>query len=322
MKSRSAWVILACGTVVTAAVWTPVAAAVMSKAPAVTVQASTIANSIARNDIDASGLAITAPLQPPQRIVALAPSLAELAAEFTGADLGRIVGVSEYTDYPPALKAKPSIGSYSRFSLEKVVSLKPDLVLATTDGNSKEQVLRLRELGLHVVTVAGGNLTEVLKSFKLIARAMGAPARGDEMVRALTEGVGQARARAARRIRHPSILLQVGDDPLVVVGSHSFLNEAVEMIGARNLYGDAKDGYPRPSLEDVLKRDPEQILVLAIGQDLAQAGKIAAAWQRLPTLQAVKKSAVKVLAADTLVRPSLRWLQGLLLLEQAVYAAP
>src|SRR4051812_45152654 len=89
----------------------------------------------------------------PKRIVTLAPSLGELASDLLGPELDRIVGVSEFTDYPPTLSKIPSIGPYVRINVEKVLSLKPDLVLGTVSGNSKEQVEQLIALGLHVLTV-------------------------------------------------------------------------------------------------------------------------------------------------------------------------
>src|SRR4051812_6042349 len=94
----------------------------------------------AREVLDATRTRVTL-VDHPARVVALAPSLAELAADLSGNQLEKIVGVSDYTDYPPRLEKTPSVGPYSRFNLEKVVALKPDLVLATLDGNPRDQVL-------------------------------------------------------------------------------------------------------------------------------------------------------------------------------------
>src|SRR5262245_40620061 len=79
----------------------------------------------------------------PNRIVTLSPSLGELAADLLGDNLDRLVGVSEFTDYPPALKKVNSVGPYHQFNLERVLALKPDLVLATLDGNPRDRVLHL-----------------------------------------------------------------------------------------------------------------------------------------------------------------------------------
>lgn len=255
----------------------------------------------------------------PIRIVTLAPSLGELAAEFCASDSSRIVGVSEYTDYPPALASTPSIGPYARFNIEKVVTLKPDLVLATLDGNAKDQVLRLRELGLPVVTVATASLADVAASMRLVGRALGQPNEGERMAERFSEGLRHIRERARKRGLTKRVLLQIGDEPLIAVGGGTFLNDALEAIGARGLYSDSHVHYPRSSLEDVVRRDPEVILVLAMGGDPAPFEAMAKRWPRFESITAVKRKRVLVLKADILLRPTARLLQGLAELETAVY---
>jgi iron complex transport system substrate-binding protein len=257
----------------------------------------------------------------PMRIVTLAPSLGELAADLSGGELSRIVGVSEYTDYPPALAKVASIGQYSRFNLEKVVALKPDLVLATLDGNPKDQVLHLRELGLPVVVVATANLKDVEGSMRLVGQALGAAEDGRRMAERFTTGLGRIRLAGRRHFRAAQVLLQLGDDPLVVAGGGSFLQDSLEAVGARNVYGDADTHYPRPSLEDVVHRDPDVILVLELGQDTKAFEAMAARWSRFAQLRAVKTKRVGLLQGDAVLRPTLRLLEGLSQLEKAVYGA-
>src|SRR4051812_17534404 len=132
----------------------------------------------------------------PQRIVTLAPSLGELAADLLGNDIDRIVAVSDFTDYPPGLKRFPSVGSFTHFSLEKVVSLKPDLVLATLDGNSKDQVLHLRELGLAVVVVKAENFRDIAESIQLVAEALNREAAGKKMVFHLKVGLEKIKEKS------------------------------------------------------------------------------------------------------------------------------
>ena len=257
----------------------------------------------------------------PARIITLAPSLGELAAGLSGGDLTRIVGVSEYTDYPAALIQVASIGSYARFNLEKVVALKPDLVLATLDGNSRDQVLHLRELGLPVVVVATANLKDVEASMRLVGLAMGVPAAADLMAKNFAAALNRIRVESKRRASHRSVLLQLGDDPLVAAGGGAFLTDALEAVGASNLYGDAGTHYPRPSLEDVVHRDPDVIVVLALGHDLKPFEAMTSRWSRFAGLKAVKAGRVRLLQADSLLRPTPRLIDGLSLLEKAIYEA-
>lgn len=153
----------------------------------------------------------------PSRVVSLAPSLGELAADLLAQDIQRIVGVSEYTDYPPALKKVMSVGPYHQFNLERVVSLKPDLVLATSDGNSKDQIQHLRELKIPVVVVQTGNFKEVAESIRLVSRALGRPKLGFEMAEDFSKSMQKFIMRGKGHSQIP-VMLQVGDDPLVVVG--------------------------------------------------------------------------------------------------------
>lgn len=255
----------------------------------------------------------------PKRIVSLIPSLGELAAEILQEDLGRIVGVSEFTDFPPVLKDKPSVGSYARFSIEKVVSLKPDLVLGTKDGNSRDQILHLRELGLPVLVVSTETLIEVEESILLVAMALGLEDRGRAVRSQLKNGIANIKSRAKGR-PGTKVLLQIGDQPLIVVGKKSFLHEALKTIGAENVYGGVDISYPRPSLEDVVARNPDVIVVLALSGDTGLFERMAKAWQRFPKMKAVTNARIKVVQGDTVLRPSLRLLEGLSLLEKAVYS--
>jgi iron complex transport system substrate-binding protein len=242
-----------------------------------------------------------------------------LAADLLGDELERIVGVSEYTDYPPKLAGRAvSVGSYAKFSVERVLSLKPDLVLATKDGNPKDQVLQLRELGLPVVVVGTDDFNGIEHSMLLVGDAVGVPDKGREMARVLRKGLEAIRARAVGRpVKH--VLLQIGDQPLIAVGGGVFLNEAVSAIGAKNIYADQSVRYPRPSVEDVLKRNPEVIVVAAMGKERALYERMARQWKQFTGVAAVKNGQIKVVFLDELLRPSLRFLNGMALLERAVY---
>jgi len=273
----------------------------------------------AREVVDATGARVQL-VDRPVRIITLAPSLGELAADLIGTEIDRIVAVSEYTDYPPNLRRLPTVGPYVRFNLEKVVSMKPDLVLATLDGNSRDQVLHLRELKIPVVVVGTESIEQVLVSVELVANAVGAPALGASMREQLKTGIERIRARGKNRPK-PRVLLQIGEDPVIVVGRKSFLHESLEAVGAINIYGDSKDHYPRPALEDVIHRDPDQIIVLALGKDLRPFHEMAKRWGQYPQMRAVKNRKVSVLQGDAVLRPSLRLLEGLSLLEKAIHGS-
>jgi iron complex transport system substrate-binding protein len=283
--------------------------------------------SAAREITDSSRVRVSI-VDHPERIVTLAPSIAELVSDFLGIELQRIVGVTESTDFPPALKKVPSVGQYQKLNLEKIASLKPDLIIATKDGNSKDQIDHLRELGLPVLVLSTNSFSEVESSMKLVAEVLGPKSTLES--RALIDRFEQAiatfRERGSKRVPRKRIMLELDDNPLIVVGGKSFLNEAASLIGTENIYSDSNTGYPRPSKEDVIMKNPDIILLPTFGAGfgLGNPEFIAKleAWALYPTMKAVKTHQVKAFEGDTLLRPSMRLLDGLALLERAVYGAP
>jgi iron complex transport system substrate-binding protein len=229
------------------------------------------------------------------------------------------VGVTEFTDFPPALKKVASVGRYDRVSLEAVVALKPDLVLATTDGNARDQIERLRELRIAVLVVDAPDFAGAARSMREVGAALGLAERGDRLARRFEIGIERLRERGMAVARKPRVLLQVGSSPLVVAGGGSFLSEGLKTIGAENVVGSAAGPYLRPSLETVIQADPEQIIVLAMTPDDPAAVSAVREWRRHPGLSAVASGKVRVFHSDALLRPSVRLLEGLSLLERLVH---
>jgi iron complex transport system substrate-binding protein len=281
----------------------------------------------ARELVDSSGAHLSLS-DHPERIVTLAPSIGELVSDFLGIELQRIVGVSESTDFPPALKKIPSVGQYQKLNLEKIASLKPDLVIATEDGNSKDQIDHLREIGLPVLVLSTNNFSEIESSMKLVAEALGpkSMAESQSVIDRFEKAISAFRERGAKRNPKKKVVIELDDNPLIVVGGKSFLNEAVTLIGADNIYSDSKTGYPRPSKEDVITKNPDMILLPTFGAGFGLNNPEFIAklesWSQYPSMKAVKNHQVKALEGDTLLRPSMRLLEGLGLLERAIYGSP
>lgn len=276
-------------------------------------------SAFAREVVDATGVRVEV-VPHPARVVTLAPSLGELAADLCTEKIDRIVGVSEFTDYPPALLKVKQIGPYNHFNLETVLALKPDLILATMDGNAKDQVEHLRELKLPVIIVGSSSFSEIRESMRTVAEALDEQTAGAKLLAAFDAGLAKIHARAKGR-KPTHVLLQLGEDPLIVVGHKAFLNDALEAIGAVNVYGDLQEHYPRPAMEDVISRAPQMIVVLALGSDTKLFTEMAGRWARYRRFKIGEEGAVKVIHADPLLRPSLRLLEGLGVLERAVYGA-
>ncbi len=255
----------------------------------------------------------------PKRILPLSPALAELVADLLDEDLDRIIAVTERTDYPPALARKPSIGPFHHFNVELARVFKPDLALATLDGNSREQVLALREAGIPVLSTRSGSFAEIEESMRLLGRALGHPERGQRLADQLHRGMERIRAQAATQKESPLVFLQLNDQPLVTAGKATFLDEAITAAGGKNAYWDSAFQYPKPSVEDVLRKNPDVILVLALGKDRKPFLEMTQRWMRFPSLKAVRSRRIHVVHADGLLRPSLRLLEGVAILSKRIH---
>jgi iron complex transport system substrate-binding protein len=269
----------------------------------------------------APGRAVTpSPAPLASRIVTLTPALGEIVADIAGNQgISRIVGVSDFTDQPPALKKAARIASATQINLEAVVALKPDLVVASADGNSPDQVAHLEELGLKVLVVKSVSLADIEDSIGLIGDAMGDPTSGQAALARFRAGEEQIRDHAKLRKLHPVVMMEISGDPLIVAGKGSFLNDAIELVGAKNVFDDLPTGYPRPSVEEAVRRDPDAIVIPS--SENPQIHEEIAAWKsRFPKMKAVVANKVRMVRSDALLRPSPGILQGIIALEHAIYA--
>jgi len=257
----------------------------------------------------------------PSRIITLAPSLGELAADLLGDHLERIIGVSEFSDDPPALRRVETVGAYQRFNLEKVLSLKPDLVFATLDGNSKDQIQYLREKKIPVVVLSTESFAQIENSILLMAEALGEQELGRGLLKRFQTGLEHFKKRSLGR-PPLSVFVQLNDEPIITSGKKSFLTEALQVVGAQSIYQEAESTYPRPSVEDVIQKDPDFILILAFTPDLRPFEGARKKWMSFVKMKAVKGDHVVILKSDELLRPTLRILEGLSRLENTLYPKP
>ena len=246
----------------------------------------------------------------PKRVVTLSPSLSELAADFLGDQLDRLVGVSDRSDFPPGIKKIQSVGPFHRFNLEKLVSLRPDLVLATLDGNQKDQILRLKELGLKVVCVNTETFSEIENSMRIVSQALGMSQEGKSLTDRFSRGLKNIQIRVdgiKKKLgnRPLKVLVQVGDSPLVVVGSNTYLSEILKILQVSQIFAESVTHYPRPSIESVLGKNPDMIFILGGKEDQRFGETMAAKWRQFPKLSAQEKNQIFVVNDDSLFTTNL-----------------
>jgi ABC-type Fe3+-hydroxamate transport system substrate-binding protein len=198
---------------------------------------------------------------PASRIVSLVPATTELLFALGAGP--RVVGRTQWCDYPAEAKAVPSVGDGMTPNVEAIVARNPDLVALYRSSGNGAAVSRLRELGIPVVELSIDRLKDFDRAARLLARATGRESTGDSLVTAIRERL----ERVTRRDQRPlSIFVLAWDQPPMTLGAGSFLTEIIDRAGARNAF----ESESRPSfvvsIEAVAARDPDRILVVGMGE--------------------------------------------------------
>lgn len=196
---------------------------------------------------------------PPERIVALVPAATEILRAL-GAE-SRLVGRTDY-DRDPALAHLPSVGGGLHPSLERLVSLEPDLVVRYEGESDRATAPGLDAAGIGHLAVRPDTLGDIVRMIHTLSRVIGTPARGDSLVAGITMELDEIRAAVADADR-PRVVFVLGGDPPWIAARGTFLHELVTIAGGDNVFGETGPIYAPVGVEEVLRRRPE--LVLAPG---------------------------------------------------------
>ncbi len=254
---------------------------------------------------------------PPTRIVSLVPSVTESAFALGGE--ARIVGVSDFCDWPPAARAKPRVGGMVNPSLETLVALKPDLVVGTDEGNREETFVQLQRLGIPVYIVHAHRISEM---YDLIARVGALTGRRDAvgpLVTRIQRRIDAVRAAVKARPA-PRVLYVLWPDPLLVPGRDSHLTEMIELAGGRSITAAEPVSYVRFSIEAAVARAPEVIVLADHSTGASTAGRAAPEkWQALTSVPAIRAGRLYSVDLSVLHRYGPRVPEGLELLARMIH---
>ena len=228
-----------------------------------------------------------------ERVVSLAPSLSEIVVELGSADL--LVGVLDAGDRPAELKDLPSVGRYGQLDMERLLSLKPDLLLLWPGSVGPAQREQLKRLNIPTYVADPHNLEQLTAQIEAIAAQLGRPERGVSLAADLRQSLAALRQRY-RREEPLRVFYQVWDRPLYTVGGGQIISDALDVCGARNVFADLALPAPQVSVEAVLQRNPEVILA----SDQAQLE----AWKAWPQVTAVAQGRLRLVTDKGLERPS------------------
>lgn len=243
-------------------------------------------------------------LTPARRIVTLSPHLAELV--FSAGAGGHLVGVVEFSDFPPEARSLPRVGDAFRVDYEAVVALRPDLVLAWTSGNPPETVQRLRTLGFRVVSLEPGALDDIGAHIAEIGTLAGTAVPAGEAADRFRSRLARLRERPAP-VPAARVFIQLSQRPYFTVTDRHFLGQGLRLCGGHNVFGDLPGLTAIISMESIIEAAPEVIIASDMG---GNAGEPLAAWQAWQQIPAVNQRRLYTLDADLLSRPSARILDG------------
>jgi iron complex transport system substrate-binding protein len=242
--------------------------------------------------------------KPAQRVVSLAPHVTELL--FAAGGGARIVGTVSYSDFPEAAKHIPLIGDNRQIDMERVMALKPDLLVVWQHGNSEGQIEQLRQLGIPVFYSEPHKLGDIPDSVQRLGQLLGTEATAQAAAQELRQKLAELKQHYGKR-SPVRLFYQVWDKPLYTLNGQHIVSDAIRLCGGENIFARMKVTAPNVSIEAVLQENPEAIIN---GEQRNQEGGGINIWQQYPTMTAVKRGNLFSLNGDLLSRSGPRMVAG------------
>lgn len=241
-----------------------------------------------------------------QRIIALSPHSVELLFALGVGD--RIIGTTDFADFPEAAKDIERIGGYHGIQMERVLELKPDLVVAWQGGNSDEDINQLESLGLPVYRSATKRLKHIATEISVLGQLTGTSAKADALIKDLHSVLAALKNKNKDKPK-VSFFYQLWSSPIRTISTGSWINEMMEICGGENIMQDPSVEYPQISLETVLLSAPQAIIIPSShGHDNGKLSGLK--WEDWPEIPAVKNNHIYRINGDILHRFSLRVIEA------------
>ena len=218
----------------------------------------------------------------------------------------RLVGVSAYCDYPAAAQRIDRVGTFLTPNVEAIVAKRPDVIIAVPSPGNQSGVEALRRLGARVVLTDPNTLQEIKDSIVTIGRELDHEAEALALVARIDARMAAVRARVADAPER-SVLMVVGQTPLIAVGTGTFQDELIRQARGINLAAHAGGSWPHLSLEFAVAAAPEVIIDTTMGNEERTGAEAAMAfWRAFPTIPAVREQRVYGYKAYAVLRPGPR----------------
>ncbi|HYD62241.1 MAG TPA: cobalamin-binding protein [Noviherbaspirillum sp.] len=237
-----------------------------------------------------------------RRIVSLAPHATEML--FAAGAGAYIVGVTEFSDYPPEAKRIQSVGSGVSLDLERIIQLKPDLVVGWNNGNAAAQLAKLEPLGIPIYKSEPYDFATISSSLERLARLAGTDATGQAAAQAFRTRLKKLQDTYQQR-RPITVFYQIWRTPLMTLNGAHLVSSSLRLCGGENIFSKLPQLAPTIGEEAVLKADPEAIVASSGEQD-----DVFAPWRRFPNLKAVARGNLVSVDGNLINRAGPRILDG------------
>jgi iron complex transport system substrate-binding protein len=242
----------------------------------------------------------------PKRIVSLAPSVTETLFALGAGE--QLVGICTFCDFPREVERIDRIGSYIAPNVEAIIAKAPEVVIGVPPNNP-EAVEALRRAGLRVVIVQVDTIAQIEAAMRTIAREAGRETEGEALLAGVQRQMAAVRARLDGAPQR-RVLMVVGQNPLIAVGSGIFLNELITQAHGINIAAETNQQWPRLSLEVAVAKQPDVIIDGSMGSEEKDEGQLHGVWQNFPELPAVRNGRLYGRRSYTLLRPGPRLAEG------------
>jgi iron complex transport system substrate-binding protein len=231
---------------------------------------------------DETGRTVTVP-DHPHRIICLTPSVTDTVYAIGAGD--EVVAISDYTKYPKVALTKPSVGDLIHPSIERILAFHPDLVIGSAPMGPSETSKQLERLGVAVYLVNPQGIAGILHAIRDLGDAVNRAPAAAALAASLQARVEAVRERT-QNLPRPRVLMPVWYDPITTIGKHAFITEIIAAAGGRSITDDIAADWPQVSMEAVMQRAPEALLLVRGGKTSLDVLKDRPGWSALPAVQA------------------------------------
>ena len=261
--------------------------------------------------LDDTGQTVTLS-KPATRIISMAPNLTEILFHIEAGS--QIVGVVEYSDFPPEALDIPKIGASHQFDIEAILALQPDLIVAWESGNPTDDLAKLEQLGLPIFRTEPRTLNDIATLLQRLGKLTGHSTISDVLATTFLEGTASIR-KAYQQRQNLTVLYQIWSDPIYTLNGEHLISRLIEHCGGTNIFFELETLAPVVSTESVIERNPDVIIAGGYG---GVAPEWLGTWNQWSSIQAVKSKDLYTVDADQISRMGPRILQGLQELCQAI----